>query len=86
MLVTFENGAVRLYDCRPLLAEAVFRPLADDAFFQHVRPDPHGYAVLWSDEIDLAESELWLNGKPAEPAPEDRAAVARKPGKAPTTR
>ncbi len=26
-----------------------------------------GYAVIWNDEIYLAESELWLNGTPAEP-------------------
>jgi hypothetical protein len=66
LLVRFETGDVRVYDCQPLLNEEAFRPLADDTFFRQVHPDPHGYAVIWSDELDLAESELWINGKPAE--------------------
>jgi hypothetical protein len=66
LLVTFATGDVRVYDCKPLLKEEVFRELADEQFFQRARPDPHGYAVIWSDEVDLAESELWINGNPAE--------------------
>jgi hypothetical protein len=66
LLIRFETGEVRLYDCQPLLNEEAFRPLADDSFFRRVYPDPHGYAVIWSDDVDLAESELWTNGKPAE--------------------
>ena len=66
LLVRFETGDVRVYDCQPHLKEEVFRPLADDSFFRQVYSDPHGYAVIWSDEVDLAESELWINGKPAE--------------------
>ncbi len=66
LLVRFETGDVRVYDCHPLLNEAAFRALADEGFFRQVYPDPHGYAVIWSDEVDLAESELWTNGKPAE--------------------
>lgn len=62
--VTFENNEVRVYDCTPLLQEPPFRSLQDDAFFRKVYADPHGYGVAWSDEVDLAESELWLNGKP----------------------
>jgi hypothetical protein len=68
LFVTFETGEARIYDCRPLLKEDAFRALADEALFRKVRPDPHGYAVIWSDEIDLAESEIWVNGQPAEPS------------------
>jgi hypothetical protein len=39
-----------------------FRVLKDEAFFRNVRPDDHGYGVVWSDDVDLAESELWLKG------------------------
>ncbi len=63
LLVSFDNGQERLYDCRPLLQQEAFQPLTDEAFFHQVRPEPHGYAVIWSDDIDLAESELWLNGR-----------------------
>jgi hypothetical protein len=65
LFVTFSNGESRIYDCQPLLLEEGFRPLHDEAFFNRVKPDQHGYAVVWSDDIDLAESELWINGKPA---------------------
>jgi hypothetical protein len=67
LLITFSTGDARIYDCGPLLKEEAFRALADDGFFQKVRSDPHGYAVIWSDDVDLAESELWIHGKPAQP-------------------
>ncbi len=62
LLVTFENGERRSYDCSKLLDRGAFTPLRDEAFFRGVQPDPHGFGVLWSDEVDLAEAELWLNG------------------------
>ena len=65
LLVEFENGEQRIYDCEPLLQSEAFRPLRDDALFRCAHADPHGYAVVWSDDIDLAESEIWLNGRPA---------------------
>jgi len=61
--VEFDSGMTKIYDCTPLLSSKVFRPLADEAIFRSVRADVHGYAVIWSDFIDLAESELWLNGR-----------------------
>ena len=70
LLVTFSTGETRVYDCQPLLREEPFRPLADEALFQQARPDQHGYGVIWSDSIDLAESELWANGQRAEPEKE----------------
>ena len=63
--VVFRNGAVRIYDCTGLLAEGPFRPLSSEAFFRSVRADPHGYGIAWNDEIDLAESELWIHGTAA---------------------
>ena len=66
LLVVFTTGERRLYDCKPLLAEEAFAPLADESLFQRVRPDGHGYGVVWNDEIDLAESEVWINGVIAE--------------------
>ena len=63
--VTFATGDVKIYDCKALLHEEVFRPLEADALFRRVRTDHHGYGVIWNDEIDLAESELWLHGKSA---------------------
>jgi hypothetical protein len=62
LLVTFEGGATKVYDCTPLLACAPFKPLAEEALFRCARADAHGYGVVWNDDIDLAESELWENG------------------------
>ena len=67
LLVTFENGDRKIYDCNPLLEKEVFHPLREEAFFRCAHADSHGYGVVWNDEIDLAESEIWLNGKVAEP-------------------
>lgn len=68
LLVRFENGVQKLYDCTPLIQTEVFRPLRDEVIFRCVHADPHGYGVIWNDEIDLAESELWINGRTTEQA------------------
>ncbi len=62
--VVFADGDVRVYDCNPLLDEHPFVPLRNEVLFRAVRADPHGYGIVWSDDIDLSESELWLNGVP----------------------
>ncbi len=67
LLVEFDNGARRVYDCKPLLDSEVFRPLEDETLFRCVHADSHGYGIVWNDAIDLAESEIWLNGQPAGP-------------------
>jgi len=66
LLVTFANNIKKVYDCSFLLKEETFRPLLDEALFSSVKTDSHGYGVIWSDEIDLSESEIWINGLPAE--------------------
>ena len=61
LLVAFQNGIVKEYDCAPLLQKAAFRPLRDEALFAGVVVGAGGFGVVWNDEIDLSESELWLN-------------------------
>lgn len=68
LLVTFNNDVKKIYDCSPLLDDPIFRPLLNDAFFKSVKEEKHGYGVIWSDELDLSESELWINGLPVEQA------------------
>lgn len=67
LLVTFEGGERRVYDCTHLLQNDIFSPLRDEAFFRCAHADSHGYGVVWNDDVDLAESEIWLNGKITEP-------------------
>ena len=62
LLIRFENGVDKVYDCTPLLAKPQFRMLANPAFFKAVRVDTGGYGISWNDDIDLSEYELWTNG------------------------
>jgi hypothetical protein len=66
VLVVFSNDIKKIYDCSPLLTEDNYRALAFDAIFRNVKADQGGYGISWTDEIDLAESELWINGMLAE--------------------
>lgn len=65
LLVTFESGIKKIYDCSSLLSRPQFHLLASPAFFNAVHVDQGGYGISWSDDIDLSEYELWTNGKPA---------------------
>ncbi|MCX7043904.1 MAG: DUF2442 domain-containing protein [Candidatus Sumerlaeota bacterium] len=60
--VTFVTGLVKIYDCSPLLHEPPFDQLRDTTIFRNVQVDQGGYGIVWNDEIDLSESELWLHG------------------------
>jgi hypothetical protein len=62
LLVGFDNGVVKKYDCTDLLQDEAFALLSDEPFFRAARVERGGYAVIWDDRMDVAESELWLNG------------------------
>jgi len=80
--VTFTSGVSKVYDCKPLLKAAPFAPLKSDAFFARGRPAQGGYGVVWSDEVDLSESELWLHGKAEQRAsPHRRGATGKSPAR-----
>ena len=63
LLVTFRNGVQKIYDCSDLLKKQPFHLLENLSLFQSVTVDQGGYGVIWDDNIDLAESELWLHGE-----------------------
>ena len=63
LFITFTTGDTRVYDCTPFLYESYFYSLKDDAFFRNVHVDQAGYGIVWNDNVDLSESELWINGK-----------------------
>lgn len=60
--VTFSTGVNKIYDCTSLLEEIPFTPLKDELLFRQVHADRTGYGVVWNDNIDLSESELWIHG------------------------
>ena len=59
----FITGDIRIYDCKPLLNKDSFKPLKNENYFRTVKVDAGGYGIFWDDEIDIAESELWINGQ-----------------------
>lgn len=63
LMVQFSNHEFRQYDVRPLLENEMFAPLENRAFFQNVQIEQGGYALVWNDEIDISEYELWQNGE-----------------------
>ena len=74
LLVQFDNGESRIYDCRPLLKKSPFIVLQNDSFFRMVKVDAGGYGGSWSDDVDLSESELWKKGQEPNKALEHYAA------------
>jgi hypothetical protein len=62
--VRFDDGSSKLYDCEPLLEDPRFEQLKDPVFFRLANNSRDPYGVVWDDETDLAESEIWLNGTP----------------------
>lgn len=69
LLVTFDNGTRKVYDCNPLLQSEVFALLQDEWLFRTVHADAGGYGISWTEELDLSEAELWENGRPLDDSP-----------------
>jgi hypothetical protein len=40
----------------------MFSPLKNPAFFKNFTIEPDGYGLVWNEDIDLSEYELWQNG------------------------
>lgn len=59
--IDFDNNVKKIYDCTPLLQDENFKPLLDKSLFKNVQVDKFGYGIMWNNQIDLSESELWLN-------------------------
>ena len=57
----FSSGDARIFDCKPLLSQPVFAPLADRSVFNSVYID-YGTAVWDSGNIDIAPETLYEQG------------------------
>lgn len=62
LIIEFTNQDVKTYDIRHLLDIAMFSPLQQPAFFKNFKVEPGGYGLVWNEEIDISEYELWKNG------------------------
>ena len=62
LFLIFDNGEIKIYSLSERLESPAFAPLKDEALFNTVRLANGGYGVIWNDEIDLSEYELWVKG------------------------
>jgi hypothetical protein len=62
LVIEFTNQEVKTYDICHLLDTPMFSPLRQPAFFKNFQVEPGGYGIVWNEEIDLSEYELWKNG------------------------
>ena len=57
--ITFSNGEVGVYDCKPLLDFGVFQELKDESYFKKVQAA--GGTVVWPHEQDICPDTLYLD-------------------------
>ena len=62
LLIEFTNQEIKKYNISHLLENSMFAPLRQPAFFKNFRIEPGGYGILWNEDIDLSEYEIWKNG------------------------
>ncbi|MFP4219917.1 MAG: DUF2442 domain-containing protein [Phormidium sp.] len=62
LLVEFDNGEIRKYDVSKLSDNPMFALFNNPAFFRNFQVEPGGYALVWNEDIDISEYELWQHG------------------------
>ena len=62
LIVEFTSHEVKQYDISNLLTKPMFLLLQEVTFFRSFSIEPGGYGLVWNDEIDISEYELWKNG------------------------
>lgn len=62
LFVIFDNGIIKVYSLKERLQMPAFQALNEEALFNAAQIASGGYGVIWNDEIDLSEYELWMKG------------------------
>ncbi|NJR52091.1 MAG: DUF2442 domain-containing protein [Leptolyngbyaceae cyanobacterium CSU_1_3] len=62
LVIEFNNQEVKKYDIHPLLETPMFALLQQPAFFKNFMVESGGYAIVWTEDIDISAYELWRNG------------------------
>ncbi|MEB3228903.1 MAG: DUF2442 domain-containing protein [Synechocystis sp.] len=62
LLVHFSDHQIKKYNCEKLLENTMFTPLKDYAFFKNFHVDSSGSGIVWNDDLDISEYEIWVNG------------------------
>lgn len=64
LLLTFENGEVRIFDMNPYLDKGIFKELRDVSIFKSVRVSFD--TIEWSNEADIDPETLYEESVPYE--------------------
>ncbi|MDX2256737.1 MAG: DUF2442 domain-containing protein [Pseudanabaenaceae cyanobacterium bins.39] len=62
LLIEFSDSEFKQYDISNLLNKPMFAPLKNPSFFKSFRIEAGGYGLVWNEDIDISEYELWTNG------------------------
>jgi hypothetical protein len=62
LVIEFTSQEVKTYNILHLLENPRFAPLRQPTFFKNFRVEQGGYGIVWNEDIDLSEYELWRNG------------------------
>jgi len=59
LLLTFENGEIKEFDCTKIMDEKPFQVLKDINYFKRAKID-YG-TLVWPNEIDIAPETLYID-------------------------
>jgi len=62
LLLTFEDGIVKLVDLKPHLDGEIFEPLRDVNYFKTVRVNPDIDTIVWENGADISPDFLYEIG------------------------
>ncbi len=62
LLIEFSQNQIKKYDISQLLSKEMFVALLNTSFFKNFRIEPGGHGLVWNEDIDISEYELWKNG------------------------
>ena len=62
LLLTFEDGVVKLVDIEPYLDGEIFEPLRDIGYFKTVHVNPDIDTIVWDNDADVSPDFLYEIG------------------------
>ena len=62
LLITFADGAKKVYNARPLLGKAIYSSLKNIDFFLCAKAECG--TVVWNDDVDIAPEHLYECSEP----------------------
>ncbi|MEG4391248.1 DUF2442 domain-containing protein [Microcoleus sp. BROC3] len=62
LMVKFPNLEIKKYNISKLLENPRLAMLSNPGFLRNFKIEPGGYALVWNEDIDISEYELWQNG------------------------